>query len=68
MSGEEITFYCQRCRTPFVGIKRGYFVTGIVDGVFCSVRCLGVWAEAYLENVERAMSALHAEYEQGGSG
>lgn len=60
LMGEQLTYRCVRCGTMFQGMNRGYFVTGIVDGTFCSIRCLAIWAEAYIESVERAMA--HIDY------
>ncbi len=65
---EELEYVCHRCRHTFKGVNNGVFVTGVINGVYCSARCLGAVTEAYLENVERAMLAAFQEVEKGGSG
>lgn len=60
MSGDELEYRCTRCGTLRAGANNVAFVAGLLNGVFCSVRCLVAVGEAHLESVERAMA--HIDY------
>lgn len=61
--GEQLEYICHECRGKFTGMALGYFVTGAVDGVFCSLYCLFCWVEGHQVRLNEAH-----EHEVGGSG
>jgi hypothetical protein len=66
--GEQLTYHCTNCHQEVVGMSHALFVTGMLDGVFCTVQCLITWGKKYLNGVEQAMIGLFRKYEKGGSG